>query len=552
MEERPMEALIKLFGRKIVFIYHCFDRIVINGYLSMLSRPDQIVYFFKTVLKKEAVTKEVLSERTKCYNGWVESFSRNNKIPLEWAEKKVRKEDHTRSWLKKIEKKGQYGVYFIYKSMEQGSSFRSMKPKYKTKDPNYYIIKGCRSRFTHYYFYIRDELLGPISIRVASFLPFQATCWLNGHNIIESQLKKQGTRYKKDDNAFISIDDPKALQEAADQLSPELIEERLNLWLYVVGPKFSKKERKQMNLGRFFAMSQIEYCANAIFQRNFSIRKLFLRSCELGLYSITADRISNFFGTRITKRFNGKLHTVFHRMDHSHHTLRAYFKNSFIKQYEKLRTFLRVEVVSNNTRDLRVKKSLKNLPVFKEKAYAAITQFVSHQAYSLDTHVDFPLFQRIALPITHGKSKLAGIKMESSRMIRLMETTLHFGSCLNGWQSGNLHERITATYHLSGYTINQLRYDLRKMKAHGLVDRVGNQYSYRLTDKGIKVASMFVLFHRRVCGPLANSLFYHKPNAKNETVSPLERAYQKADHAVDKILEILMSYKHSERQSLGF
>jgi hypothetical protein len=31
------------------------------------------------------------------------------------------------------------------------------------------------------------------------------------------------------------------------------------------------------------------------------------------------------------------------------------------------------------------------------------------------------------------------------------------------------------------YTLNQLRYDLRKMKGHGLLERVGKHYAYRLT-----------------------------------------------------------------------
>jgi hypothetical protein len=45
-----METLMQLLGSMMVFVYHCFDRIVINGYLSMLSRPEQVVYFFKEVL----------------------------------------------------------------------------------------------------------------------------------------------------------------------------------------------------------------------------------------------------------------------------------------------------------------------------------------------------------------------------------------------------------------------------------------------------------------------------------------------------------------------
>jgi hypothetical protein len=37
-----------------------------------------------------------------------------------------------------------YGVYFIFKSMEQGPSFRASVPKYATKDPNYRILARQR------------------------------------------------------------------------------------------------------------------------------------------------------------------------------------------------------------------------------------------------------------------------------------------------------------------------------------------------------------------------------------------------------------------------
>jgi hypothetical protein len=37
---KPMDVFTKLFGHLLVFVYHCFDRIVIHGYLSGLSRPE--------------------------------------------------------------------------------------------------------------------------------------------------------------------------------------------------------------------------------------------------------------------------------------------------------------------------------------------------------------------------------------------------------------------------------------------------------------------------------------------------------------------------------
>jgi hypothetical protein len=101
-----------LFGRFLAFTYHCFDRIVIHGYLSALSRPEQVVYFFRHVLGIPAVSKEILSQRTADYQNWVEGFARNHDIPIVWAEKGVRKEDHVLPWLRRMTKADAYGVYY--------------------------------------------------------------------------------------------------------------------------------------------------------------------------------------------------------------------------------------------------------------------------------------------------------------------------------------------------------------------------------------------------------------------------------------------------------
>jgi hypothetical protein len=89
-----MELFTTLFSDLLVFVYHCFDRIVIHGYLSGLSRPEQVVHFFRQVVGAPVVSKELLSQRTSDYQNWVEAFARNHKVPIQWAEKGVRKEDY--------------------------------------------------------------------------------------------------------------------------------------------------------------------------------------------------------------------------------------------------------------------------------------------------------------------------------------------------------------------------------------------------------------------------------------------------------------------------
>ena len=67
--------------------------------------------------------------------------------------------------------------------------------KYPSKDPHYRILAHQRSRFTHYYFYIRDEVLGPMVLLVASFFPFQTAYYLNGHSFIEQELRSRDDRW---------------------------------------------------------------------------------------------------------------------------------------------------------------------------------------------------------------------------------------------------------------------------------------------------------------------------------------------------------------------
>jgi hypothetical protein len=536
-----MELFARLFSSLLVFVYHCFDRIVIHGYLSGLSRPEQVVYFFREVLGIPVVTKEALSRRTNEYRDWVEAYARNHRIPIEWAARGLRKEDYVLPALRRMEKNNGYGVYFIFKSMEQGRTFRISVPKFPAQDPNYRILAPQRSRYTHFYFYIRDEVLGPIIVRMASFFPFQATYWLNGHSFIERELTKAGVGFQKNDNAFLAVDDVAALQAAADRLSPAIIRKQLDYWTLIVGPKFSKKERERINLSRFYAITQIEYCRNFIFKRHFPIHKIFERSCEIGLWLMTANRISEIFGVRLTKKLRGKLAAVVEQIEHGHHVFRVNFKNGLLRQYEKFSRFLRNELLSNNLQDFGLKKGLDHLDAVRQKFQTITDRFAGFQGQTLNVHVDFPLVQRLALPVTTGTVRYPGIRIQDVRVIRLLEVLLHGSTTVGGWTAQQIHQAILQAFHLSAaaYGLNQLGYDLRKLKGHGLLQRDGRRYAYRLTTKGVHVALLFMFFHKRLCGPLANTCFHHQPNPDHKPKGKLEAAYHKADKAIQKIVDLL-------------
>jgi DNA-binding PadR family transcriptional regulator len=256
---------------------------------------------------------------------------------------------------------------------------------------------------------------------------------------------------------------------------------------------------------------------------------------------MTGRKISEVFGIRLSKRLHGKLNTVLERIDHGHHVFRAYCKNAFLRQYEKFALFLRNELCSNNLRDFGLKKGLEHLHAVRQRFQVITDRFAAFQAEWLNVHTDFSLLERLSRPIEKGTTRIAGIKIHDTRMIRLMEVLLDAGAGMDGWSARHIHQVLLGRFRITqdAYGFNQLRYDLRKMKAHGLLERRGRRYAYALTDKGIRIALLFSLFHQRVFGPLAHSQFVRRPDPGHCPDSKLERLYRRADSAIDKIVELV-------------
>ena len=61
------------------------------------------------------------------------------------------------------------------------------------------------------------------SLVTTAFRAPKTTYYLNGHSFIEQELKRAGIGFRKEDNAFLAVDDVAALQASADRLSPEII-----------------------------------------------------------------------------------------------------------------------------------------------------------------------------------------------------------------------------------------------------------------------------------------------------------------------------------------
>ena len=133
--------------------------------------------------------------------------------------------------------KADAGVVVILKSMEQSSTFISYEPRHTPPSgDDYRLIKRANKRFLHYYFYVLDPIMGPMSLCVASYLPFSVNCFMNGHSFLAGELQRVGVGFRMEDNAIIRCADPDLLNTIAERLDERILQRRASYWASRLAP----------------------------------------------------------------------------------------------------------------------------------------------------------------------------------------------------------------------------------------------------------------------------------------------------------------------------
>ncbi|MFN0029842.1 MAG: hypothetical protein ACKV2O_22025 [Acidimicrobiales bacterium] len=55
------------------------------------------------------------------------------------------------------------------------------------------------------------------------------------------------------------------------------------------------------------------------------------------------------------------------------------------------------------------------------------------------------------------------------------------------------------------YNTNQMSYDLRRLRLHGIIEKIPGTNTYQLTPEGIRVAVFYTKTRDRILGPLLNA-----------------------------------------------
>ena len=522
-----MNTFYEHHHHSIRFTYRCFDRILLNGLIQPFQQPERVIGFFNTYRELYPVSKAVLGDIATQYQRWVTTRAAQWGVPLVDAPPEQRRDRFVDPYFRRAEPDR---VVVILKARE----------------PARYLVaigKGDRWHLEfkrrwpiQYNFYLLDREWGRMFVRVCPYFPFSARLCVNQHHWLARRLEAEGIGFRQAGNLFLSCRDPARLQALADSLTARDLERCGQKWLRALVPFFTPTERRVCAHRLFFA--QVEYCDNAIFHRRAALDALGDRLLDANRTIGQPTKLAMIYGRRVTKRYRGKLETIIEDLDLPNPVIRSYCRNGSIKQYVRDHLGLRTEATSNNVADFAVAKAIDSLPQLRTAMAAVTHRYLTVQQDILETFVDRGQLRQLAEPthLANGK-RIPGLKLDHPRQLALMHALVRFAHIAGGdtFTIRDLHPFAAAALDVTidQYRAASLRYDLSKLRAKHLVEKIDHSRRYRLLPQGYRICVLFLKLFERIYAPLTAGLL--RP-VSADTAFPEEKR-----HRLDRLYQRIVS-----------
>lgn len=508
----------------IRFRYRCFDRILLNGLIQPFQQPERVIGFFNTYRHLYPVSKGVLCDIATQYQHWVTARAAQWGAPIVEAPAHERRDQFVDSYFKRAQPDQ---VVVILKAREPARYLVAIG-----KDDRWHL-EFKRRWPIQYNFYLLDREWGRMFVRVCPYFPFSARLCVNQHHWLARRMQAEGITFRQAGNMFLTCSDPARLQVLADSLTARDLDRCGQKWLHAFVPFFTPTERRVSAHRLFFA--QVEYCANAVFHRRAALDALGERLFDANRTIGQPTKLAMIYGRRITRRYRGKLETVIEDLDLPNPVIRSYYRDGSVKQYVRDHLGLRTEATSNNTANFGVAKSIDSLPQLREAMAAVTDRYLTVQQDILETFVDRGQLRHLADPtrLPNGK-RIPGLKLDHPRQLAVMHALVRFAHIAgrDTFTTTDLHPAAAAALDLTTdqYGRAALRYDLSKLRAKHLVEKVEHSRRYRLLSDGYRVCVLFLKLFERVYAPLTAGLLRpvtSDARLTDERRHQLDRLYQR-------------------------
>ena len=143
---------------------------------------------------------------------------------------------------------------------------------------------------------------------------------------------------------------------------------------------------------------------------------------------------------------------------------------------------------------------MRNLSELRELGFNANRRLLQVEKISQDCQLGEQVFDQINRPLTLDGQRAGALKFGDPRVMGLMHALCLFSITPEGFSNRCLRQSVATLFEQQPerYTQGRMTYDLRRLRLHGLIERIRGTHRYQVTRLGLQCALFFTKIYQRV------------------------------------------------------
>jgi len=522
--------------------YDCMDRISLNGFFPLGSTSGGLLTWWNLLTGREPLDEKKLRAFAGTFSRRVRAWGEKNGVPvIDFAIGDKTKHEHA----EKLQPQDPAftGVFAVFVARAPARIWEA----YSNPQGKVVLYRPKREQLVnHYYFHIVDPQWGHVTIRLCGHPPFPALIMLNGHEWVERTAAQQGLTFAKRSNCFVEGSDLRGLDAIAARLrAPGAmlgLAEVCERWTYSACLCFGLTREEQLRSGfRYqFSIYQIEYSRNLVFKSGRELDEYYQSLVERIWPALNVPRLKTIFGRRNRPHLNAgrRLEKRIERTDYDLTVLKLTFGRLELKMYDKGTRVLRIEMVARHVADLRCGRLLARMAEMLATMRETVLNFLNVVQAVYHAQVGARQLDALPTPSACGAKRIAGVDLQKPRMQAVAAGVIALAAAPHGFTAEQLATQTKRHRPRlrRKYGVRQAAYDLRKLRAKGLVQRIGKTRRYRVRKPAIKTLAAWFVLREKVIKPVLAGVCRPRLGRPPKCPSRLDEHYRTLQQEMQRTL----------------
>lgn len=441
-----MKTFLANHSTKIRGVLHCFDRVIIKGYLP-ISRPDQMENFLSNHLVLIKDFKNFIKKHSQNIVDRIKRYADEAGRPYIYCPHAMRNEEEAKAI---AERDGiRSGLICVFSKVEACRSFRMVPGKGRPR-----LVRATRKCLC-LYLYMIDPTFGFMHLRIQSWFPFTLQVYVNGHFWLAKRLEKKGIPHQMENNAFLSYEEGERVQELADQFMRQAWVKKLDCMAREVNPLLNDFLAP---MTYYWSLEQVEYSTDLLFAAPADLTAWYEKALKHDITCFSAEDVMTFLGRKLHHAFAGQIVSDVRRRWPGRR-VKHQVKENWIKMYDKAGVILRVETVINRPYEFRVRRKgirkgrtvIAWLPLPKGIAYmfryaevsrAANQRYLDALAVVDDPSESYAHLHQLVRPVKKKGRTYRGFNPADARDLAVMREVMRGKYLVNGFRNRDIRSAL--------------------------------------------------------------------------------------------------------------